>query len=169
MLERDAPYTFRSITLELFIRKVSERWAFRVKNRADFTYFHYIPFCDVFATNDKVQSKYAKLWLNSKQKLVNAAKLRDELAEIKRLQGKSTQPVNDFPPVESTGLFATMMDEIWPHWRHRVADAKIPLPLGRDAERKILESIQKRLDQTIVSGSRIPAVYGTKGEQKPKD
>ena len=167
IVERDAPYTFRSIALELFIREVSELWPCRGANRADFTYIHYLPFCDIFATNDRVQSNYAEVWRTPGQQIVDTTTLRDELAEIERLRATSDRNVMDLPPPESTGIFATAMDRMRPEWRAHAVKAATSRPTGAPGECKLVEKLTNRIDQAIARGTRVPARYATKGESKP--
>ena len=167
MVERDAPYTFRSIALELFIRNVTTHWPCRGANRADFTYFHYLPFCDIFATNDRIQSDYAEVWRTSRQRIVDTTTLRDELADIERLRATSDRNVMDLPPPESTGIFATAMDQIRPDWRAYAVKAVASRPTGAPSESKLVEKLTNRIDRAIARGTRVPAPYGTKGESKP--
>ena len=167
IVERDAPYTFRSIALELFIRKVSEHWPCRGANRADFTYIHYLPFCDIFATNDRVQSNYAQVWRTPGQLIVDTTTLRDELAEIERLRAMSERIVMDLPPPESTGIFATAMDQIRPDWRSQAVKTVMSSSTGTPGKSKLVEKLTKRIDRAIARGTRVPARYGTKGESKP--
>ena len=167
MVERDAPYTFRSIALELFIRKVSEHWPCRGANRADFTYIHYLPFCDIFATNDTIQFNYAEVWRTLGQLIVDTTTLRDELAEIERLRATSERSVMDLPPPESTGIFATAMDQIRPDWRSQAVKTATSSSTGAPGESKLVEKLTKRIDRAIARGTRVPARYGTKGESKP--
>ena len=167
MVERDAPYTFRSIALELFIRKVSEHWPWRGANRADFTYIHYLPFCDIFATNDTIQFNYAEVWRTPGQLIVDTTTLRDELAEIERLRATSERSVMDLPPPESTGIFATAMDQIRPDWRSQAVKTATSSSTGAPGESKLVEKLTKRIDRAIARGTRVPARYGTKGESKP--
>lgn len=167
LVERDAPYTFRSIALELFVRNVTQKWPWRGKNMADFMYFHYLPFCDIFATNDGVQSDYAEVWQTPAQQIVDTATLREELAEIERLQTTSERKLMDLPPPESTGIFATALDRIHPDWRSRAHEVASPELVGAVRESKLVDRLTKRIDQAVARGTRVPARYGTKGESQP--
>ena len=115
--ERDAPYTFRSIALELLMRRVVKKWPWRGANRADFMYFHYLPFCDIFATDDKTQACYARPWVKSGQQIVGSEVLREDLDEIHGIRSRSETGNGDFPPRESNGLLASTLDKIRPGWR----------------------------------------------------
>ena len=167
LIERDAPYTFRSIAVERFVRNVTQKWPWRAKNRADFMYFHYLPFCDIFATNDTDQADYAQVWRTPGQLIVDTATFRKELAEIERLRATSKQRLMDVPPPESTGIFATALDRIRPDWRsrtHVIASPELVRALG---ESKLVDRLTKQIDQAVAKGTHVPARYGTKGESKP--
>ena len=167
-VERDAPYTFRAITLELFMRKVVVKWPSRWRNRADFMYFHYLPFCDLFFTNDKLQRRYAEPWLTPKHKCFGSGKLRYELKELKVMQSSGKTNTHDGPPRNSNGLFAKVLDEIRPGWRDQRSKFLSPDQLRRLNESEFANILQKKLDKALERGVQIPPRRPTKGELDSK-
>ena len=167
-VERDAPYTIRSITLELFMRKVVMKWPWRWRNRADLMYFHYLPFCDMFFTADKIQRRFAEPWLGSKQQCFGSRELRSELEELRVMQSIGKTDNRDFPPRNSNGLFAKMLDEIRPEWRGRRSKSLSPDQLRRLNESGFANVLQKKLDKALERGVQIPARRPTKGELNSK-
>ena len=167
-VERDAPYTFRSITLELFMRKVVAKWPWRWKNRADFMYFHYLPFCDLFFTNDKHQRLYAEPWLRPKQECLGSEELRDELEEIRVMQSTGKTYNLGHPPSNSKGFFAKVLDEIRPGWRVQRSTFLSPDQMRRLNESGFANVLQRKLERTLERGVQMPARRPTKGELDPK-
>ena len=164
-IQRDAPYTFRSIALELFMRKAVRKWPWRGANRADFMYFHYLPFCDIFATDDKTQVRFAIPWLKRRQRLVGTEVLRKDLDEIQEIRSRNRTENWDFPPRESNGLLASTLDTIRPGWRTETYRT-----LSSDELRALNEGdtpmkLTRKLEQALSRGERVPARHSKKGEQ----
>ena len=169
VVERDAPYTCRSIALELFMRNIAKQWPQRGSNRADFMYFHYLPFCDIFATNDSIQSCYAQVWKTPTQQIVGTPRFRQELSEIENVRATVKGGASDFPPPNSNGIFASTLDRIRPGWRTHIEAVQSPRPMKAEDERRIVGKLTRRLEEAISRGTRVPARYGTKGESKPRE
>ena len=166
-VERDAPYTFRSIALEEFIRGVVREWPWRAKSRADFIYFHYLPFCDLFATDDRTQSRYAKFWLNSEQRIIDSKFLRRELDELQELYSAEQEVLWEFPPPASKGLFASILDGRYPGWRNAVHKGLTSDGSPHRDEREMVAGWDRKIQQAFERGERVPARHGTKGETGP--
>ena len=167
-IERDAPYTFRSIALELFMRRVVKKWPWRGASRADFMYFHYLPFCDIFATDDKTQTCYARPWLNRKQQVVGSEALRKDLDEIQEIRSRSQTGNGDFPPPESDGLLASTLDRIRPGWRTKIYRSIPPDRLQAHNKAEIVSKLTQKLEQALSRGEHVPARHTTKGERTRK-
>ena len=112
-LRQEAPYTVHVIATESFLREAMKQWPHRGTSRADFVYFFYLPFCHVFASNDKTQTRYAKVCANRRQKVISGAELRRDLAEVEELEAESGKPSLGLPPARSKGIFANILDRRW--------------------------------------------------------
>jgi hypothetical protein len=84
-LARYAPYVAHVVTVELFFylalaaNLISDR---RPSHRVDFAYFHYLPFCMVFVSSDRLHKRCAPLFLRANQGFVWGQDLKADLARI---------------------------------------------------------------------------------------
>lgn len=82
-LEFFAPYAFRTVLIETFFSlalasgKIS---ADRPSHRCDISYLHYLPFCLVFVSSDRLHRDCARLFLRRDQEFVWGLELKADLA-----------------------------------------------------------------------------------------
>ncbi len=80
-----APYAAHVLTVELYFRvavgahKIA---ATRASNRADVAYLFYLPFCQVFASSDRLHQVCAPLFLRANQRFVWGQELKKGLADL---------------------------------------------------------------------------------------
>jgi hypothetical protein len=119
-----APYVAHCFLVDLFFYIAIDKGLIspdRPSNRTDMAYLYYLPFCEVFLSNDKLHRRAAPLFLKERQRFVVAGKLKPELTE---LEGVLWQ-LPDYQKEE--GLFRLagrppdggngMLKQLWDHFR----------------------------------------------------
>ena len=130
-------------------------------------YFHYLPFCDVFASHDKTQSRYAKVWMKPTQALIDRDGVRRDLEEVQELEATSGEVSWWFPPRESTGVFARTLDRLRPGWRTwEDGPPAVEQPKDPD-ESETPEKWIRMLDEARARGTKVAARHTSKGESGP--
>lgn len=84
-LAQFAPYAAHVAQVELFFQfglAASQIGAERASNRVDISYLHYLPFCMVFVSNDRLHQRSAPLFLREDQEFVWGPDLKADLARI---------------------------------------------------------------------------------------
>ena len=167
-IQQHAPYTFYLIAIEFFLRQVMKQWPHRGRSRADFMYFFYLPYCHIFASNDKTQLRYAKVCMNSAQELIDATVLRRDLEEVQKLEMVSGKMSLFFPPTGSTGVFAKTLDRRYPEWKsaENKTETAEPSKQASNAPPTVEEWI-RLLDEANARGTRMPSRYSSKGQSSP--
>ena len=80
-----APYVAHVISVELFFLfaiAAHQIGGERASNRVDIAYLHYLPFCQVFVSNDKLHKRCAPLFLRDDQEFVWGPELKADLSRI---------------------------------------------------------------------------------------
>lgn len=77
-----APYALHCLKVNLFFYfgLISELIGTKRTNRIDAEYYYYLPFCNVFSSNDKLQTSISKYFLTDNQLFINGEKLKSDLA-----------------------------------------------------------------------------------------
>ena len=129
-LTRFAPYAAYTLTVELFFQLAMASGlisAAKRSNRVDMAYLHYLPFCMLFVSSDRLHQRTAPLFLRSDQEFVWGPDLKRDL---NRLNGyytelpdstkeKGIMSFADAPPKEGDFLVACLWDRHLPRWRER--------------------------------------------------
>jgi hypothetical protein len=79
-----APYASFILRVEAFFA-IAHEYAlisYDPNSRSDITYFHYVPFCNVFVSSDRLQLRTAKFFLRSDQTLVHGPVLKQSLGKL---------------------------------------------------------------------------------------
>lgn len=80
-----APYTSFILRVEAFFA-IAQEFAPLISpepnSRSDFNYFHYVPFCNVFVSSDKLHLRTAKFFLRSNQTFVDGKLLKESLRKL---------------------------------------------------------------------------------------
>lgn len=122
-LVKYAPYAAHVIKVEVFFHICVSRGfisADRPSNKIDIAYLHYLPFCDVFISGDKLHRSTSKRFLTSKQKFIWGPDLKADLSKLNSHFMELPQEVKERgimsfasrPP--KTGNFLT--SELWGFW-----------------------------------------------------
>lgn len=77
-----APYALHCLKVNLFFYfgLISELIGTKPTNRIDAEYYYYLPFCNVFSSNDKLQTSISKYFLTDNQLFIKGEKLKSDLA-----------------------------------------------------------------------------------------
>lgn len=125
---------------------LSQIAADRPSNRVDTFYFYYLPFCELFVSQDRLHQRLAPLFLKDTQRFVKADDLkRDlqilekrmfELPEAERQRG--LMRLSSEPPKDHVGPTADLWDCFRPKWRNRE-----PVPkMTADQEKTVLAQLK---------------------------
>ena len=147
-----APYTAHVLTVDLFFNVaigadlISRE---RPSNKVDIAYLYYLPFCMVFASNDHLHERTARLFLRDDQVFVRGEDLKADLAKLDEYYSKLSDEVKERgvmsfasnPPHE--GFLTT---DLWdrfmrPDWR-----IKNEIPKDKVTDAKLLEHMNRLID-----------------------
>jgi len=147
-----APYTAHVLTVDLFFNiaigadLISRD---RPSNKVDIAYLYYLPFCMIFASNDKLHARTATCFLRDDQLFISGADLKTDLAKLDAFYSQLPEDVKirgvisfaSRPPHE--GFLTT---DLWdrfmrPDWR---IEHEIPGAKKKDA--KLLEHMKRFID-----------------------
>ena len=167
VLAEFAPYTAHVLTVDLFFNLAIGADLIsrdRPSNKIDIAYLYYLPFCMIFASNDRLHERTAKCFLKANQMFLLGKDLKAELARLDAHYSLLPQEVKDRgvmsfagdPPHE--GFLTTRLWDRFmrPDWR-----VKSDIPLTPEREAKIVERIN-RLHEAAKqqAGIRLPAQGG---------
>ncbi len=104
----------------------------KVSNKVDLAYLYYLPFCMVFASNDKLHERAVPLFLRADQTFVKGADLKADLGRLDQHYSSLPEEVKDqspfhfadCPPSDSSFLITQLWDKHLPAWRNRQDDPK---------------------------------------------
>lgn len=153
-LARFAPYAAHVIKVEIFFHICVSRGfisADRPSNKIDIAYLHYLPFCNVFISGDKLHRSTAELFINENQKFVWGPDLKKDLGKLNENYMKLPQEVKDKgvlsfaskPPLEGDYLTAELWDLIGTSWRKNGTDT---IAITQENNDKILEHVRQFTD-----------------------
>lgn len=120
-----APYVDFALRVEMFFHLAVERSRMSAGQRMDLCYLFYLPFCQVFVSNDWVHRESAPLFLRADQEFVPAANLKAALRELndgylalpESERSKSIHQLAPHPPKDGDNLVTELWDRHWPKWR----------------------------------------------------
>ena len=124
-----APYTAHVLTVEVFFRFAMERGFIsrdRASNRVDIAYLHYLPFCHVFVSSDRIHRMTASLFLRDYQSFIWGPDLKADLKRIndrnKALPSETLEKgIMSFaakPPLDGDYLTSQLWDKSLTRWRN---------------------------------------------------
>jgi hypothetical protein len=124
----------------------------RASHKIDIAYLYYLPFCMVFASNDKLHKSTVPLFLRSEQVFVDGIELKADLAKLDALYSKLPEEVREQgimrfanePPLEGEYLTTKLWDQFLPKWRQIAQDRK---PRSQEEEAMVLAHMKKITDE----------------------
>jgi hypothetical protein len=124
----------------------------RVSHRLDISYLYYLPFCRVFASNDKLHKQITPLFLSGRRIFVSGEELKADLAALQvyytslpedaRRRGAMTYA--RFPPLERDFLVSRIYDALWPRWREVAGEP--PIEITPERNEAIMKELRPMLD-----------------------
>lgn len=145
-----APYTAHVLEVEIFFRFAQERGLIsrdRPSHRVDIAYLNYLPFCNVFISNDRLHAATVPLFLRDKQAYIPGVELKADLRRINERnllvpleqREKGIMSFAPKPPTKGTFLTSQLWDKfVGPRWR--TAES---LKLTPEQEKKLLDHVRK--------------------------
>lgn len=134
-IEKFAPYAFHCLLVDnLFMFGLaSDLIGTRPTNRVDLEYLYYLPFCNIFTSNDKVHKNLTPLLLKPYQRFITGPELKEDLKNIvDHLEGLSQEERKKFknvPPIISDSLTFKLWAEYFDYpnksnWNRDISDAE---------------------------------------------
>ena len=146
-----APYAAHVVAVETFFQAALAAKLIaseRNSNRTDISYLFYLPFCQLFVSNDKLHRSTASLFLRPDQEFVWGQDLKDDLRKINAHYGnlpetekaKGIMRFAGYPPVEEAALTSKI-------WQRREFDShnhneNLANNLDPESHKRILEEIK---------------------------
>ncbi|MEH6534077.1 MAG: hypothetical protein V7735_22450 [Photobacterium frigidiphilum] len=153
-----APYAAHVIKVEVFFHICVSRGFIsseRPSNKIDVAYLHYLPFCKLFISGDKLHKKIASLFMREDQLFVWGPDLKADLKALNQHYMKLPEEVKNRgvisfaskPPLEGDFLTAKLWDEMNPRWK-KIGDVKTPL--SKESNDKLMEHIKSFTDAAVL-------------------
>lgn len=149
-LRRFAPYAAHVVEVEVFFHICISRGFIssdRPSNKIDIAYLHYLPFCHVFVSGDKLHRSTAKYYLENNQRFVWGPDLKTDLSKLNARylqlpEKEKERGVLSFaskPPFDGNYLTSELWDLLGPNWRKK---SESVTPPSGDANDKLLEYLK---------------------------
>jgi hypothetical protein len=159
-----APYAAHVIKVEVFFHICVTRGfisAARPSNKIDIAYLHYLPFCNVFVSGDKLHRSTANLFLGKRQRFVWGPDLKEDLNKLNDYYLKLPQETKDRgvisfaskPPTEEKFLTAELWDMLGTSWR---TESENIAPVSEEANEKLLRHIKAFTDAPTLPADQMP-------------
>jgi hypothetical protein len=145
-----APYVAHVIKVEVFFHICVSRGFIsseRPSNKIDIAYLHYLPFCKLFVSGDKLHKSVAPLFMREDQLFVWGPELKADLTALNKHYMNFPQEIKDKgimsfaskPPKEGDFLTSKLWDLMGTEWR-KPKEVEIPLP--KESNDKLIEHIK---------------------------
>tara|TARA_R110001583_G_C5588605_1_gene403573 strand:+ start:62 stop:1303 length:1242 start_codon:yes stop_codon:yes gene_type:complete len=145
-----APYVAHVVKVEVFFHICVSRGFIsseRPSNKIDIAYLHYLPFCKVFVSGDKLHRSVAPLFMRRDQLFVWGPDLKADLSALNKHYMELPQETKDMgvmsfaskPPKDGDFLTAKLWDSMGKGWRK---PKEVELPLPKEGNDKLLEHIK---------------------------
>lgn len=156
-----APYFRHLFSVDLFfdlsiaadlISRV--RPAGKADNKVDIAYLYYLPFCMVFASNDKLHERVVPLFLRYDQSFVKGPELKADLKKIDEyfdklpddLKAKGVYKFATHPPEEVCPFLMQLWDKHLPSWREKRAEHEDRPP---EDEKALVDMINRAQNESM--------------------
>ena len=150
-LQDFAPYATHVLSVDLFFflalaaDLISLR---RPSNKIDLAYLYYLPFCMVFASNDKLHENTVPLFLRDNQTFVKGTELKADLRNLDEYYSNLPEEIRvqgimrfaPYPPLEGEYLVSRLWDRFLPKWRAHAAERT---DVSKDKEKEIIEGLRQ--------------------------
>jgi hypothetical protein len=153
-ISRFAPYAYFALRLTTtFLAGVRfRRLPERPTNIIDLQYLHYLPFCEVFTSGDKLHRDLAPLFMRPKQKFIWAQDLKKGLAEFvayyaqheEELRRRGSMSFARYPPLDLQTVIHDVYDALRPRWRK---EALVPeKPITPEENARIMAKVRPMME-----------------------
>jgi len=159
-----APYAFHCLKVDvLFFEALNYNLiGTRPTNIVDLNYLYYLPFCDIFTSNDKLHLNLAPLLCREDQIFVKGTDLKKDLAEIVQYLDNLTEQEKkryfNEPPIDEKSITF----QIWKKYFNYPHGSPIERNIS-DNERKMMMEKMKEFEK-VIEGKNIPFKPGEKPE-----
>lgn len=148
-----APYAAYFLRVEMFFLislAANHISADRPSNRSDIAYLYYLPFCQVFVSNDKLHRKCAPLFLREDQSFIWGHELKSALSELDRhyntlpenQKEKGLMHIAPYPPLELNSIVSRLWYKHLPNWREHASESPRKLDFDPEAFKKLTNLIK---------------------------
>ncbi len=162
-LNHYAPYAAHVIKVEVFFHICVSRGfisADRPSNKIDIAYLHYLPFCNVFISGDRLHRSTTSIFLGTNQRFIWGPELKADLKRINEHYLKLPQEAKDRgvisfaskPPTEGDFLTAELWDMLSTSWRKKGENLA---PLSDEANDKLLKHVKGFTDAPTLPPDRM--------------
>lgn len=143
-----APYACHVLEVDIVFElalSISQISADRPSNRVDMFYLYYIPFAEIFVSQDRLHQRLAPLFLSERQRFVRASDLKSDLATLEARmfalpaeeRAGGLMRMSGAPPKDHVGLTT----ELWDHFRTGWRDRKPTPKLTPEKEKALIEKL----------------------------
>lgn len=164
-----APYACHVLEVDIVFElalSISQISADRPSNRVDCFYLYYLPFAELFVSNDRLHQRLAPLFLKDRQKFVRADELKHDLAVLEEKlfqlpveeRAKGLMTLGSSPPQDHVGTTT----QLWDHFRSGWRDRRPPPKLSLEKERALIEKLN-----AADKGLELPPGFGPRPEEEP--
>lgn len=160
-----APYVAHVITVEIFFNVASAAGLIPCDSHSwlDMCYLHYLPFCAVFVSLDKLHRRCARLFMRPDQQFVWGEDLKNDLIDLnehylvlpEEIKMKGMSFFAAIPPKDKQSLTAEIWDRHVPGWR--VKKERKAVHVSR-ANADLIERIAKITSAPLLSRGERDAV-----------
>ena len=145
-----APYVAHVIKVEVFFHICVSRGFIsseRPSNKIDIAYLHYLPFCKLFISGDKLHKNVAPLFMNKDQLFVWGPELKADLTALNKHYMDFPQETKDKgimsfaskPPKDGDFLTSKLWDLMGVKWR---TQNETEMPLSKESNDKLIEHMK---------------------------
>lgn len=119
LLVENMPYVIHCLKVDLLFHfgLQSELVGTRPTNKVDLEYLYYLPFCNVFTSNDKIHKQLAPLLIRADQEFITGDELKDDLKGIiQYLEEEGDEAKKEFssnPPIIEESLTFKLWKEFF--------------------------------------------------------
>lgn len=164
-IKQFAPYAAFVFEIDIFF-EIAVMKSFidtKMSNAVDFSYLYYLPFCRMFVSQDKLHRKAAPLFMNPEQTFIWGDDLQKDLAALNSLLLELPEEVRNTglmkfankPPIDHSGLVATLWDKHYPEWRSKKDVALKPSQEARILrEMRENKQLHERTSQRVINRPR---------------
>lgn len=162
-LKHFAPYAAHVLKIELFFHICVSRGfisSSRPSNKIDVAYLHYVPFCNVFISGDKLHRSTAGLYMKGNQKFVWGPDLKRDLAKLNEQYMGLPQETKDKgilsfagkPPIDDDCLTSQLWDLLGHGWRDGSGNLA---PLSDYENEKVVDNLKQFFDAETQSTDHV--------------